>query len=161
MTSGRNVGDINKKTAVVMTDIQKSFKDKTNFVSGVSRDEFISLVYRIPIKKVLKMQEKSKDAKWHEIVYIKRYLRNTLHFAIEYVNIKKGADLFNEEFGKRTLKQNTNIYYRITRIEDAQMINKRYKTQAISYAKSGENVLISAEEYEKEIPIMEELQIRN
>lgn len=155
MTSGRKPGDINKKTAIGMADMQKLFSDKPNWISGLSRDEFISFQFKIPLRNVLSMNDKLRNSKWGEITTIRRYLRNVLHYSIEYVKVKKGTEIYNKEFGKRILKNNTNIYHRITKIEDAQVINKRFKTQANAFYRSGDNVIISAEEYEKEIPIKE------
>lgn len=161
MVSGRKIGDINHKTSSGMVNMQKLFNDKIRWVNGFSSDEVISIQYRIPLKKVLKMTQSQRDTKWHEICYIKKYLRNTLHFSIDYLTISKGTELYNEEFGRRILKRNTNIYYRIGKIEDAHIISKRYKKLANAFYKSGDNVVTSAEEYEKEIPIQEVLELKN
>ena len=163
MTSGRKNGDSNKKTLMGTASLQLIFQEKTKWYMGLTKDELISKYFNIPYKKVLNMRLEDKNIKWHEIVYIRRYLRNKLHYAIDFKSIDKGVTLVNKELGERLLKNRTNVYFKISNLNDAEEIDKRYKKMATAFSISGDNVILSAEESEKEKPIIEKIKqsIRN
>ncbi len=149
MKRAKRKRDINKKTGNGMVTLQFIFDNKRTWINGLTKDETISLYYKIPLPLVLKMAKETKEKKWKEIIYIRRYLRNRLTYAIDYKSVGKGVILFNNEFGKRELKQRTNVFFRVSTLIDAEEIDKRYKQMAFAFSLSGDNVIKSVEEIEQ------------
>jgi len=158
MISGRNKGKHNKKTLAGMSNLQILFQDKEHLLRGLTKEEVISLYYHIPLKKVMKMDNKTKETKWHEITTIKKYLRNNGLCAIDYQSLDKNTPISNEEFGIRTFDRRRNVFFRVTKQDTAGDIASRYKKTADSFNKASKKIVEIAEELENEQPVLEQMQ---
>ena len=161
MTSGRTMGGHNKKTLSGMTNLQILFKDKTNILAGMTKEEIISLYYNIPIKKVKDMKKDTIVSKWQEIVTIKKYLRKNKLCAIDFDKLEKGISIRNEECGTRKFDSARNIFFKISNITTADNVGKKYIKTAISFKQAAEDIHEIGEDAEKEIPIIEVMQRNN
>jgi hypothetical protein len=154
MTKGKG---IHKRILAGMSNLAIIFEDKTNIIRGLTKEEIISLHYKIPKKAVIKMKKDTLEAKWQEIRTIKAYLRNTKQCAIDFQKASKGTVIINEEFGSRTLDRNRNIFFKIVKTIVAKGIRDRYDKMASSFRKAGDKVYENAEEAEKQEPVFEEI----
>jgi len=112
-------GWITKKILKGMDDLRRIFKEKKNIYNGLMSDEIISLVNNKELKKIRKLSPKLKETRWNEIRTIKKYLIKTEQMAIIFKPLPRGTELYCEEFGKRILERETNIFFRCPNLEQA------------------------------------------
>lgn len=150
---------ITKKVAKGMQDVIMLFQDKQSPLRGLTSSEFISLFYKLPIKKVYGMSDKTKECKWEQICTIKKYLIRSKQVAIVFIPLSRGTVIENNEFGRRVLDKRTNIFFKCTDISLANSVRKMYDTWGKAYIKTGNNIQEIAEDSQELIKVMQEVEI--
>jgi hypothetical protein len=148
---------MHKKVYKGMLNLKTIFEKKTNVFKGLTRDELISLNFSIPINKVIKLNRETIETKWNEIKTIKKYLLWKDSFPIIFKSMDRGTELFCDEFGKRTLKKRTNIFFRCSDIRDAGSWRDCYDKISKSIYKTGSKPMEIIEEEDLTLPIAEKI----
>ena len=144
-----------------MVDLKTLFEDKKNVFRGFTKDELISIYYKIPIKKVLTINSKTIESKWNEIVTVKKYLLWKDSFPIIFKTMSKGTELNNEEVGIRILTKRTNVFFRCSNILDAGKWRDTFDKMARSFHKTGSKPSEIIEDEIEAIPVLEKIKQTN
>ena len=136
------------------------FKDKSNALSGITREEFISLFYGIPMNKLNSMHESKVTFRWHCIQTVKHYLLKTGQLAIISKAMPRGTQLYNTDCKVRVLPNRAFIFFKATRIDDALDYRSRLDKIATGLEETGENAVKTCEHGIKQKPIQQILQNR-
>jgi hypothetical protein len=154
MTSTKGIHD---RITKGMGNLSTIFSDKSNLVRGLTKEETISLYFKIPMNKLIVMKKETIQSMWQEICTVKRYLRNTNQCAIDHLKASRGTVLVNEEFGRRQLDRTRNIFFKIIDTKIADGIGDRYDKLSNSIRKVGNKIRENARRSEREIPVLERL----
>lgn len=152
---------IQKRIKQGMVDLLDLFSDKSNPYRGLSKQEFVALYYKLPLKKVLKMKPEQINIKWQEIATVKKYLIKLNQAAIVHLPLSKGTTVYNKEFGERILDKRTNIFFKCVDSKIAGGIRDHYDRVSYSFKLSGDKIFETAREQEKEIPVVQQLRQKN
>ena len=137
--------------------LREIFKDRTNVIWGLTKDEVIHMYNNIPMKKVLNLSRTERDKIWEEIYKAKKYLRKEKVMAIISIYMPKGTVLENGELGKRMLKQSGHVYFRCVDREDALIVKTKFEKIAKGLVKAGHEITKITETNIQEVPVFEEL----
>ena len=140
---------ITKKIKIGMVNMLELFKERKTVSSGLIKNEFISLFYKIPIKKTRKMREDNIKIKWNEIRTIKKYLIHSGQMAIIFKKMPRGTELYCPEFKRRTLQRNFNIFFRCVEQESAWGYRSFLDKISKGILRIGDNIVSISEEEQK------------
>lgn len=159
MTSGRNKGEHNKSIMMGMSNLQILFKDKTNILRGLTKEEIISLYYKIPIKKVVDMRKETLNGKWQEISYVKKNLIKSGLCAIDFKKLERNVPISNEEFGVRKFDRKRNIFFKISDLTTADDVGGKYIKLSKAFRDKAEDIHEIGIEAEQENKVIQQMQV--
>lgn len=140
----------NSETYRGMVNLSEMFRQKKKIYSGLTKEEVLSLFYKIDISKIKKMNPHKIELMWEKISIIKKYLIKTKQMAIIFEPVTKETTLKCEEYGERTLDRRRNIFYRCIKEEESWKYRRMLDRIADGINETGENVVeIVKEEQEQ------------
>lgn len=139
----------NSKTLTDLESYRRIWDNKTEASKGVTIEQLISLFYKIPLKRVEKMNYLEKNKKKAHLRYLKFTWLTSTFLAVINKDCPKGYVIYNE-FGKTVLTRNKKIFFRCTRLDDASKFRRSMDNLGDGIKRSGENTIKTFERMQKE-----------